>query len=67
MLISILLIIIILIFPIIIEVNSQMIEDNNDQRHNLLFQIFVILQCIIAIPIYYFLLLKELFLKFKNK
>jgi hypothetical protein len=67
MIISIILIVIILILPMIIEVNNQMIEDNNDQRHNLLFQLFIILQCIIAIPIYYFLLIKELFLKIKNK
>ena len=67
MLISISLIVVALILPMIIEVNREMIKDDNNQRHNLLFQLFVIIQCILAIPMYYFLLIRETISKLKNK
>lgn len=68
MIIKILLVWFLLTLPIVRTVLKQMEEQNRPERNSILFQIVLILQSMIYVPHYYFLVVLELVTKpFKRK
>ena len=66
MILTILTLWILLSFPIAISVDNTMAKEGNDMRHSLTWQLILMKNCMLNVPLFYFLLVVEL-LYFKRK
>lgn len=57
---------IMLSFPIAISVDNKMARDGNENRHSFIWQLMLMKNCMLNVPIFYFILVVETLI-FKRK